>query len=101
MDPWQVISMVSSPVYEWGAWKVVTITWSISWFLFFISPKLAVFGGVFCRCLPVGVVNMLSVSLMLPFPDRRMTAIPPLPGGVEIAHMMDSFVMVFFCLGQR
>mgnify|MGYP000907448054 CR=1 FL=1 len=41
--------------------------------------------------LPEGDLKTLSTNPIQPFPDKRTTAIPPIPAGVDIAAIIQSY----------
>ena len=96
-EPWQEISMESSPVKEWGAWNTEINTSSISSSLLTILPKWIVFGRTSTSFLWEGETNIRSQISIHPFPDRRITAIAPIPGAVAMAHItVWSFMVLSF-----
>ena len=101
LEPWTDSSTTSSPVNEDGARNTVaTPSSSISLTRIgsMTRPNLAVCPGVSASLFPC---QILSVIAMACGPLTRMTAIPPMPGGVEIAQIVSSRLMVSLFMAAK
>ncbi len=94
-EPWQVISVESSPVYEWGERNTDTSTSSTTSSSSMMRPKVRVWLFVsVSRLLVWGERKMESVRGIASGPDTRMMPKAP-PWAVAMAQMVSSFIAAF------
>ena len=91
-EPWHEISILSSPVNECGLRKIVTRTSSRIYPLSLMHPKCTVLPAAFCSEMgfKLRVQNSFSVISIALGPDKRITAIAPVPWAVARAEMVSS-----------
>lgn len=93
-EPWQVISTVSCPVKDAGAWNGIAITSSmVDPSLPMIRPWMAVRGFAAVMSGPLHAFAVISIT---PVPEIRMSASAPEESGVQSA-ITGSVMRVSIC----